>query len=591
MSIANSRIEAKEIKLGDIFSEQFLFEIPIYQRPFSWTQENFEELIEDISDALEARIGEYFLGSLVLKELGEREYEVVDGQQRLTSLTILLAVIRDIIENSELKSDIHSYIYEKGQKLKNIPARMRVKPWKELEKIFEKYIYKEGGTKEFLDLFRKGNIRYVDKQDPVYHIYEAIETFSKTLSAMSEEDIITFLKYLLNNVYFVYIKTSSRTSAFRLFNVLNTRGLPLSTFDILKSENLEAISNDKDREVYAAKWRALEEDIGRDELDNLIGFVRMILSKEKAKLSMYEEYKKLFKNNKIKKGKDFFDYIIRTAEIYKDKVLNATIQTKNTELKNHYRILVSLMRDYLPFSDWIPPLIAYYDKFKRDDLLRDFILALEKKVILEWCANFTATERITSMARVIKIIDEVNNPHDVIQKMFMYKEDDEKTKGRKSRILDFTNRSEIEKYLIKKADDPQFYSLHGGKFAKYILLRIDMELWDIENFAGYTGNITVEHILPRNPPANSEWVNKFTEEERKEWTNKLGNLVLLSGRKNSRASTYDFQKKKDVYFKDRCAPFRLTQEIMKYNDWNMDSLKDRHACLLKKLKDIYILTL
>jgi len=65
-----------------------------------------------------------------------------------------------------------------------------------------------------------------------------------------------------------------------------------------------------------------------------------------------------------------------------------------------------------------------------------------------------------------------------------------------------------------------------------------MERWELENFPGYPGTITVEHILPRNPPENSEWVKLFTEEERDEWTDKLGNLVLLSRRKNSRAQNY-----------------------------------------------------
>ena len=84
-------------------------------------------------------------------------------------------------------------------------------------------------------------------------------------------------------------------------------------------------------------------------------------------------------------------------------------------------------------------------------------------------------------------------------------------------------------------DDVRFYSVHDGKLARYILLRIDMSYWELENFPGYPGKITVEHILPQNPPDNSEWTCLFTKEQRVEWTNKLGNLVLLSGGKNSRA--------------------------------------------------------
>lgn len=71
-----------------------------------------------------------------------------------------------------------------------------------------------------------------------------------------------------------------------------------------------------------------------------------------------------------------------------------------------------------------------------------------------------------------------------------------------------------------------------------------MKYWDLENFHSYPGTITVEHILPQNPPEDSEWIKNFKEEQRKEWTNKLGNLVLLSKRKNSQAKNYDFSEKK-----------------------------------------------
>ena len=583
-----SRIEAKEAKAGELFSEQFIFEVPIYQRPLSWAREHFEQLITDIMDAMNSQEEQYFLGSIVLNERKERRYEVIDGQQRLTALTILLAIIRDLIRDEDRKREIHSYIYQEERPLKGIPAIMRVVPWEDLQRLFQDYIYTVGKTRELLEDFMNGRIKYADKQDPVYHLYEAVSVFYEKLSDMDDRQLEELSKYLLNNVYFVYIKTTSRSSAFRLFNVLNTRGLPLSTIDILKSVNLEAIDEDHLRKKYAYKWRELEEDIGREELDNLIAYVRMIKVKRKARLSMYDEYERMFKAGLLKKGMEFFEYIYNMAEIYRDKILDPQINAKNSELKNRYIAIVDVMKRYLPFSDWIPPVMAFHHKFRDEDALSLFLLKLEKKVFIEWLAGFSVTERITSMARILRLIEKSNSSEDVINNMFVH-EEEEPRKGKKGRVIDFHDRKLVEEILIGKLDDPQLYTLHGGKLAKYVLLRMDIELWNLESvLPKYQGMVTVEHILPRNPPPDSEWIKKFSEEERRIWTDKLGNLVLLSGRKNSKAGTRDFKKKKETYFRRKCTPFRITQEIMDYDDWNVDVLENRHHILMERAKDIYL---
>ena len=93
-----SEIEAKEVTVGKLFSPDFIFEIPIYQRPLSWARDNFDLLFEDIYDALTNKENQYFLGSIILQEHENKKnrYDIVDGQQRLSALAILMAVIREI---------------------------------------------------------------------------------------------------------------------------------------------------------------------------------------------------------------------------------------------------------------------------------------------------------------------------------------------------------------------------------------------------------------------------------------------------------------------------------------------------------------
>lgn len=159
----------------------------------------------------------------------------------------------------------------------------------------------------------------------------------------------------------------------------------------------------------------------------------------------------------------------------------------------------------------------------------------------------------------------------------------------KTRYIDFNNPSEIQKIIEPVLDNEQFYKLKGGKLAKYTLLRLDMELWDLTVFQGYSGPVTVEHILPVTPQEKSEWVRIFDDTARKKWTNKLGNLVLLSGSKNSSAGNLDFNKKIEVYIKKQCSPFRLTQKLVEeFQRWDLENLQKRHQELIKRVEEIYL---
>ena len=492
--VSEKIIEAKEVPLSILFSEAFIFQIPIFQRPLSWNEDNFEQLIEDIKDSMSLEEG-HFLGSIILQQhKQENLYDLIDGQQRMAALTILFAVIRDITKNPELRDNIQNYIYQKKDPYKGLPEAMRVTPWEDLKDMFRQYVYTLGGTQKFLEDFKRGRISYKDTDDPVYHLFEAINTFT---SKLYEIDLERFVTHMLRNIYVVCIKARNLATAYRLFNILNTRGLPLSPSDLLKSENLGVIGDEEERKKYAVMWRDVENEIGREELANVISYIRMIKRKEKAKLGIYEEYQKLFKEGVLERGVKFIKYIKDIADIYDQKVLNSEIRLKNKENENRYKNIVDLMREFLPFSDWIPPLIAFYYKFKNDEELVDFLLRLEKKFVTEWIAGFTSTERITASGKLIDLIEKCSSAKEVMDKIL------------KPPIYTFSEYGyKDEKELLKdKLNDVGFYRLRGGNLAKYILLRIDMEEWELENFPGYREirEITVEHILPQNPPENSEW--------------------------------------------------------------------------------------
>jgi uncharacterized protein with ParB-like and HNH nuclease domain len=563
-----TKIDAQKINLMQLFSSNFQFKIPNFQRPFSWKKDNFDKLFDSIYNAFESGQEEYFLGSIILQKQDKyaNSYYIIDGQQRLVSLVVLLAVIRDKTRDEKTRDEIQDSLYQKEVEIKNLPAVPKIEMWEDLTSI-ENYIYKKGETCNYK------RIKWKDKKDPKYSLYEAIDTFIQKYEekfAENEKILKNFLVYLFKNVYVVCISTESLPYAIQLFRVLNTTGLPLTTADILKADNLAEIE-EKERNEYSKKWREIEKRLGRENLERVIEFIRTMKLKTKAKKSLYEEYNELIFNKVLKKGKEFIEYLEKISNIYTDIIL----EPNELKIDSKYKAIVGLMRDYIPFDDWIPPLIAFYEKFKDyqngrrgvNEFLYQFLVNLERKTVVEWVLGFSFTKRIESLNEVITIIEKEKDPEKIINKLDISK--DEKTKTEFKMEIESSN----------------FYY---ENFAKYLLLRIELEEWDLENYRGYNGKITIEHILPQNPAENSEWTKLFTEEMRKEMTDKIGNLVLLGMRKNSKAQNYDFKKKKEIYFfKGGRTPFRITNEIEKIDTWDEKSLKQRQEKMVQKLLEIY----
>ena len=139
-----------------------------------------------------------------------------------------------------------------------------------------------------------------------------------------------------------------------------------------------------------------------------------------------------------------------------------------------------------------------------------------------------------------------------------------------------------EKSEILCALDGQIYS--QIRVRRPLLLRLDSMLAD-EGVHHIHSVITIEHVLPQNPRSGSKWCSDFTEDERTDWTNRLANLVLLSHRKNSRAQNYDFDKKKEEYFKKGGMPtFPLTLQVLDEPKWAPDVLERRQRKLLNTLR-------
>jgi len=217
-------IKTDKIILRKLF-EDFWFLIPEYQRPYVWTSDNVNDLLEDLWFAYENNPDdEYFVGSLVFKKVTQssfNEYEVLDGQQRLTTFALMLSILKNKTQNQRLIESINKKLFQEANEFDGIPERPRV-------------VYRiRGDSDKFLRQFIQDNNSVLNRNDiSVKNMNETVETIEKFFPDTKIEE---FAKFLLNKVVSIYVATEDREDAFRLFTILNNRGIPLTNADILKA--------------------------------------------------------------------------------------------------------------------------------------------------------------------------------------------------------------------------------------------------------------------------------------------------------------------------------------------------------------------
>lgn len=585
-----SQIDAKEEFLSKLYDD-YHYKIPKFQRPFSWTEENFNDLIDDLTDAYDVgreahgtvldeedeldkstldAYEPYFLGSIILNDgddSGERS-DIIDGQQRLTSLAILIAVLRDIVENEARASSLGGLIYEESDPIRGKSERVRLKIRERDREFFGEYVLARGATKDAPD-------PETGETEPEQNILQAIETFREELTEWQDEedgDFRDFATYLTLRVVMVRISTNSLSSAFRLFNVTNARGMPLNNADLLKSENLSHIDDDEMREEYQQTWEDMEEEVGNEGLERFIGFMRHIIVKEKSQKSVYDEFKdRVFPKDKRFRGTKFVDYLETVFDIHRHRIYNAELDSVSHSEKVRYHNLVSLMRDFYPSDEWIVALIQFDWKFKDESALLSFVELLERRLTVDWLTGSSNTERYSRVYDLLEEIEHASTPEDILSLSVLTEDIDDENDAFENAL-----------------DRSNFYRKGNYQWPKYILMRINGERFENTNVKiEYGSNVSIEHILPQTPN-NDYWESRFEDERwRDDWTDRMGNLVPLDGRKNYKVSNKPFNAKYDEYFKKK-SDFPLVTDLKQYDEWTPGHLEERHERLKEEAKEIWL---
>lgn len=554
--------EARELELKRVFGDDYLFEIPPYQRPYDWTTEETETLFNDLFNAMGEAAGEienappYFLGSIVLiKESPSSSLvQIIDGQQRLTTLTMLLCVLRELSYDDRTRDDLDVYVRERGNTIAGTQDRFRLSVRDRDLQFFRENVQAPGGI---LGLLNEGDVKRTDSQS---RMFDNTKLLYEKLVDLGKDNRERLAMFIMQRCFLIVVSANDRPHSYRIFSVMNTRGRELYATDILKADVIGGLPEDTQRE-FMYKWEEIEDELGRDRFRDLFAHIYVIFQENRAHRQLDEAFKKDVLEAKQLDSRYFIDAVLRPyANAYKvitdaDYESNANADKINAYLKQLGR---------LDDTDWIPPVMAFYKRDQASESLLRFLREFDR---LAYGLLLQRTSRDPRIRRYSSVLSALEKEEDI------YGDDGP------------LQLSTFEKANILRTLNGDIYENQPSRFTRPLLLRIDSMLAD--SVANYEHDVvTVEHVLPQQPKEDSEWFKPpWDENLRNEWVHKLANLVLLSRRKNSQANNREFSHKKEAYFvKKSVTTFALTSQVISQDKWTPEVLELRQMSLIDELK-------
>jgi hypothetical protein len=568
-------IAAQPYTLAELFGGDRLFKIPFYQRPYAWDEEEASALLSDflgrmgtLEQAL-ASVDPYFLGTMVVSRDKTPQAHVVDGQQRLTTLTILFVILRALLPRSEADS-LDERVYQKGGVFGGKRQRRL-----ELRDADDTHFF-ASTFQDASDLEPLNKVNIAEKPDNHARLTRVARYFLDHLKELSPEARLRLKEFALTRCVVILVSAEGSDNAVTIFTVLNKRGVDLSTVDIVKAEILGGIQQQgqvkhDDMEQYAAPWEDLEQRLGRDGMEDLINYARTIYRRGTSHGTIIEEFRKYVMKDRDGKDRRGLDL----SKVITDILAPLGSALGTIRETNYFRADVSAetaaqLNDLFGWlnqvanSDWLPPAIWYLSKHHHDGAhLLQFFTRLERLAVY---LMLTRADDNAREKRYHAVIESITADAALERSSRLHLDETE--------VFRFSDRLNKDVYTIPV------------KTRRYLLLRLDAQL--PEGRVTYTTNPTVEHVLPQNPSESwlKDWRACWAEPEvRKHYTNSLANLVLLSGSVNAEAANKNFAEKKRIYFpratsKVKRTPFQITAEVLQAKDWSVATVDARQKRLL-----------
>lgn len=536
--------------------------IPVYQRNYTWQKnKHVKKLLDDLDRLLQKRLQKHFIGTIVYldtsSDVNTKERAIVDGQQRLTTIFLILYAIKHIaLENGDEKlvNMINDYYLE--NKYTEEKYKFRLKPLVSDDEVYEMICQNK------ID-----KIKY--KKSKVYENYNYIKNeIEKRLKVYTMNEILVALDRL--NV--VYIQLDAQDDAQQIFESINSTGVELNAADLIRNYVLMNKTNKEQEKLYSKYWLPIES--GFENSKKLEEFFRFYLAVKllylPGKKDVYDEFK-LYYNEKIKNDIKVEDYL---AEILEYKELYFEIYKDDT---NDQSVL-----DFRRIDSKMPiPLLIELRMWNKKDLISDdtykkCIKVLNTYMIRRHLFGMDTSSISRMFPTVLKQIKEETetNKYQTVYDLLL--------QNLVNRNKNNAMKMPTDKDLKEHLKTSNVYTL--SSIIKFVLEKIENK----DNpLVVDTSKLNLEHIMPQTPDKEGFWMTQINGNDEKyvSYVNRLGNLTLTEVTDNSRMGNKDFNNKKKILEKTK--HLKLNSEVLGYEKWTDKSIEKRNKELIKEVLDVF----
>lgn len=570
MAAANIRVNKLSVLELLKTGQEVPFLIPEYQRPYSWGDDEVITLFDDlwefsIDRTQEGGARSYFLGSIVSYKENEVS-QIIDGQQRLTSLFLLLRAIFKNLESEENKT----------AEVTNFISKIKPALWKENEMtgledrgqmLLTSDVVSDSGNEILRRILERGET-LPNATDNYSRNYNKFAELYEIKAKHSPNQIYHFINAVLNHTILLPIDADDQETALTIFNTLNNRGLPLSDADIFKSYLYKRL-DDEGKSDFIRKWKELESDaadVGESIQSLFYYHMFYIRAKEGDEKTTTPGVRKYFlEKNKNRLTVDVIDELAESLHLWKVVKGRAIIEdeswSKNMDIRKVLDCLSSYTNEF-----WKYPVSIYYMRYKDTEEFETLFLKFLRKFLVMLITRFMERPTVSAVkGDILKLnVQIINSCHPEFAAGF-----DEKN---------------LDDEYAQQAESVRTDNLIIRPHAR--IERMVMKLWaySCEDQEGLLPPYwEIEHIFPQT------WDTKYYtlgDEEISDKLHHIGNKLPLEKKLNISASNNYFFKKKEKYKESQIAiSKKLGQSSLE--DWDMDNVDTNDEMICKTLKDLF----
>jgi hypothetical protein len=532
-------LTSQVLNLAGVLMRKGGLKVPRYQRPYTWSEREVRQLIQDLWRAYKRGATFYFIGQIVLVKNQQGKLEISDGQQRLVTTTMLLAYTRDRLPG---RAKHYQQLIMEGD-----APRLLLR--EDDASFFRGYVQEAGKMSE---LARHAEIG-IDSKDLMC---AASRTIEAELREMDDRELDAFMSYVCRACTLNVVDAHERGSAQTVFNTLNKRGSPLSGADIIKSDLIEnsKLSN-AEADAAARKWEQIEDMFEREHFARLLYMMPFLLTGEQL-LSPGDLASFRTAVDRAGGVRTFlFEQLPRYAHALRSIFANAVdVGPASADVNRRIRVMKQVEE-----WDWAPAAIAFLAEHSGDhERARRFFQALDR---FTFACELSVVDKRLQEGRYARAVKHAGDE----KMLYGPKGALELTDTEQMKFFEMLNRS-------RKRDRQR----------RLLLIRLEAALPN-GRMLEMTDDITVEHVLPK--AGGAWWNERFPDSGRRnEAANLLGNLVLITYGQNTLADTKPYPEKRKIFFNTPGAPIhQLTRDLVGVEEWTVNAIEERHERLVRIL--------